>query len=344
MALRLSWTNRNVVANAINIYRGNSALDPLNLPAPTGTVTNGDAFYVDQTAEFGKTYYYILGTKTSNDEILTPNQPILVADNRGAGPAALKYGDDNLGYFGTLLSSEFFTSSHIRAAAKDTSGLPSALYAPTWHKMIRNGKVIYLPDIAFGSTTWMSLYTAGLVYGIDANYPADALTTGLTPTNQLVKLSLNGEDYKVRLLRGYSDGSHANILSADINDISMDDYAASQPNEWSDLAYGLFNFVPLKQHTVNFADIVLDNIIGPATNTSSSSSNGPTMTASRITMQERTTTALNVTRARRNAAFSSVAANSRPNLANIHSHSTGNTCLWYPVIELIETPTANVTV
>jgi len=332
MALRLTWTNRNVVANSVNIYRGDAALDPTNLPAPIATVTNGDAFYVDQTAENGKTYYYILGTKTANDLILTPNQKILVADNRGAGPSTLLYGDDNLGYYGPLLASDFFTSANILAAAKATVGLPGSLVAPVWHKMIRNGKIIYVPENTFGGVSWNYLYNAGLVYGVDATAAGDATPPG-TPVNQLVKLSLNGEDYKVRLLRGVRDGSYLNIPAVYA---SMDDVANSENNEYSDLVYAMCNLVPEKQRTINFAEVNVDTLLGAAASENSSSSNiTPRTNASRLWVQELTGN-LAVTRGQRSISWVSVSPTTKAHLASINALTVSTTATWLPVIELIE--------
>lgn len=347
MALRLTWTNRNVIANTINIYRGDAALDPTNLPSPIGTVTNGDKFYVDQTAEFGKTYYYILGTKTDNDLILTPNQKILVADNRGAGPSTLKYGDDNLGYYGTVLSADFFNSSNILAAAKSTTSLPTTLVAPLWHKTIRNGKIIYVPENPFGQCSWQALYQAGLVYGIDANYPDGAPTINTTATNQLVKLALNGENYKVRLLRGVSDGSFANIARADFqSQTSMDDYAGSQDNEWSDLIYGIFNLVPEKQRTINFTETNIDNFFGtPSYEYTNSTAAETVRNRTRVAVQERCSDGTPVNRGVKSHIYSSgsTSPHTKGHMSAQWSQAYNVAVTWVPVIELIE-PSVNVTV
>lgn len=339
MALRLTWTNRNVIANAVNVYRGDTALDPANLPAPLATISNGDAFYVDQTAESGKTYYYILGTKTANDLILTPNQKILVADNRGAGPANLLWGDDTLGYYGTLLAVDFFSNANILAAAKTTSGLPSALVAPVWHKMTRNGKIIYVPESTFGVVTWNALYAAGLVFGVDGNVAGDALVPA-TPVNQLVKLSLNGEDYKVRLMRGYRDGSYLNIPVTGA--VNMDDLANSENNEYSDLLYGICNLVPEKQRTINFAEVNAEVFLGAAASENSASSNiAPRTNASRFFMQERDGNGYAVTRGNRSISWVSVSPTTKAHLASIYALLVTASATWLPVIELIE-PTATL--
>lgn len=347
MAFRLTWSNRNVAANTINIYRGDAPLDPANLPAPIGTVTNGDKFFVDATAEGGKTYYYILGTKTANDLVLTPNQKFLVADNRGAGTSVLKYGDDNLGYYGPLLSADFFNSAAILAAAKSTSGLPTTLMAPTWHKMARNGKIIYVPETSFGQTTWMQIYQAGLVFGIDANFPTGAPTAGVTATNQLVTLTLNGDTYRVRLLRGVSDGSFANIPNSDfVPQISADVYANAQNNEWNDLMYALFNVVPEKQRSMNFTETNIDTLLGTPSYEYSSSQNAEvTRNRTRIAVQERTDANNPVNRAVKNHIYSSGATSphTKDNLSSQWCQAVNVSITWLPVIELVE-PSAVVTV
>lgn len=342
MSLRLTWKNNNVVMNVINIYRGDAPLDPNNLPAPLAVVSNGDQFYVDETAVFGNTYYYIFGTKTDNDLILTGNQKILVADNRGAGPSTLLLGNDTVGFYGEVLSSDFFTSADIIAALKRTTGIPGNLIQPAWAKMTRNGKIIYVPNSCFGQSTWGDLYHAGLVFGMDSNGPADASLTGVTPTNQKVELSLNGNKYLVRLLRGWGDGPYANLPNYSG---TMEANPNFENNEFSDLIYALQMYTPPRKRTVNFLNYSIEKWIDvPGANWSNSATVNNIINASRIVVQERTSNNNAFNRAARYVIYGPTppapGSSGYEHLDSIWYQAINASVQWLPVIELVETSVA----
>ncbi|MGL5397352.1 MAG: hypothetical protein ACRDBQ_19045 [Shewanella sp.] len=250
MALKLSWKNPNVVPNSVVIYRGDAPLDPAKLPAPLVELTAGELFWIDETAVFERTYYYILGVKTEHDLILTPNQKVVVADNRGVGPATLKFGNDALGYYGPINQSDFVSNLDIVAVAAKATGIPTDPVQVTWHKFARDGKVIYIPSRIFGNAKWVDLYHAGFVFGVDdTKHDETTPLTGLTATNQLRVVEFKGQRYKVRLMRMWSDGKDGDVsvwVSGD-----NDSLANIPVNEGSDLMYSLVNFVPVKQRLPN---------------------------------------------------------------------------------------------
>lgn len=342
MALRLKWDNPNVVTTKTTIYRGDAPLDNANLPAPLVTLEAGVKEWVDNDAKFGNTYYYILGSKTDVDEVLTPNQKILVADNRGVGPSTLVLGDDSLGFFGQVLSSDFVNSTHILAASANPTGLPSGTYTPTWNKFIRKGKIIYVPDRTFGVCAWTAIYNSGLVYGVDSTGPADANLTGLTPTNQKSIIDFKGFKYKVRLLRGITDRP----LTADIWNAqkgNQEQLTVAEDNEFNDLMYPLMWPVPVKyQRLPNIFEDAPDAYLGAPWNAyDSTTANNLTLT-NRIWCQERNPAANAATsticvRAVRSAVYG---ATSYPYTADHLSAMQFNTanlsCYWLPVLELVE--------
>lgn len=344
MAMKLKWDNANVVANSIKIYRGDAPLDSKNLPAPLVNLTNGENEWIDPTAEFGNTYYYIFGTKTENDEVFTPNQMFLVGDNRGVGPNVLQAGNDALGYYGQVLASDFVNSAHIYAVAATMAGLPNQAINPTWYKFIRNGKIIYIPSQNFGFATWAALYQAGFVYGTKGNGPDGVGLTGLTPTVQERIINFKSQKYKVRLMKGGFDRDvfTAAEFQALISANDMDTYAAAETNEFTDLFYPLSAFVPNLQRLPNVEEIALDGWLYSPYNASYNSSSQITETArGRIWVQERhPTTASNaasaIVRGLRPVAYSTTPTFSRANLTAITGTAGTSQGIWVPVLELID--------
>lgn len=338
MALKLQWKNKNVVPTHVLIYRGDTELNGAALPSPLVTLTNGETSWTDNTATFGKTYYYILGTKTDNDLVLTPNQKITVADNRGAGPGTLLVGDDNLGYYGTVSSADFFNSSHILAAAKKTIGIPTALVQPLWHKFVRKGKIIYIPNASFGTATWNNLYSAGLVYGVDATLGPGAALGSLVPTNQLCVMTLNGENYKPRLMRGWTD-SMLNNPTIPTAGGSHDTAPFTEDNEWNDIVYPLFFHVPMLQRFENVGKASWDTIPGaPTANWSSNENVIALQNAGRCLCQERNSANGVLTRGMRAANYgqSPTLVHDRSYLSVFGVDALNVDRRWWPVVELID--------
>lgn len=344
MALKLMWKNNNVVANTIKIYRGDAKLDPANLPAPMVELTAGETEWVDDTAAYGKTYFYILAVVTANDFIPTANQEILVADNRGAGSSTLMYGDDNIGYFGQVLSADFLTNLDIVAAAATATGLPNALVQAPWHKFVRNGKVLYMPSAPFGQVTYNALYAAGLVYGVNASAPEGASIADRTPVNQYRPIEFKGQKYIPRLMRGWSDGPHDDFFGWNWGGEIAPDTAYPYANvcEFNDLMFGVTNFVPECQRTENFYDGNMDVYVGGAGSNYSNANDY--IIPSRILCQERNTANINVlTRMRRSWNYGTTTTpHSKAFLQVANPQSPAQSSLWVPVLELAP-PSVTVT-
>lgn len=270
MAIKLKWTNPNVQATTVEIYRGDVPLDRANLANPVATLVSGETEWVDSTAAFERVYYYVLVTKRGNEVAVGPNNKVETVERKGAGPNNLRAGDDRLGYFGLLPPSEFFNSTDIIAAAKSTVGLPTALVTPSWYKFIRNGKILYVPNVPITThaANWNSLYLAGLVYGTDDAGPANA-RGGQVATNQLVKLNKNGDEYLVRLPMGLkndpSDVVDLSVFPTADTTMTLIDTAAYKNRriEFNDLFYPLFSNSPDLQRLLNVSNISSDDYYLP---------------------------------------------------------------------------------
>lgn len=340
MALKLKWDDNNVIPTATRIYRGDSELNTAALPAPLVELADGVTEWVDPEAEFGKTYYYVFGSKTDNDEVFTPNQKLLVADNRGVGPSVLQAGSDVLGYYGKVLSADFVNSSHIIAAGAKALSNPNV--TPSWHKFVRNGKVLYVPDQSFGFTTYNDLYAAGFVFGTDSAGPEWANVAGLTPVNQQRVIEFKGNRYIVRLMKGFADDGITLDEWTALSGKDMDSYTDPQPNEFNDLLYPLVLWVPLYQRLPNIENNDPNPWLYNPYNAGYNTGNQSTEIArGRILCQERYPTgsaAANsvLTRGQRATAYSSTPSYSRGNITAVTANAGNAQGIWLPVLELLD--------
>lgn len=338
MSLKLSWMNPNTAATAIRIYRKDTTFDSSSLPTPLAEIGPLETSYIDTTAIEGNTYYYAIGTVNAVDEVFTATQKIVATDNRGAGPNVLIGGDSVLGYYGSLLVEDFVNNSVILAAAATLTGLPTALVSPNWHKFVRNGKILYIPDTYFGDTTWQNLYHAGFVYGVDANGPDGYVATGVTPTKQLRTFELKGQKYKIRLMRGWSDGPETDIGKYNGVAGNHDSLVAAKDNEYNDLVYGLCKFTPLLQRTPNFLNLEWDKFAGlPTTDWNSTASQQNRIASSRFVCQERWPSGSVLSRGQREVTWGQYASpHTRAHVSNISASAATQNLYWWPVIELVD--------
>jgi len=258
MALRLNWENPNQFPTTVEIYRGNAPLDRNALPAPVATLPHGTTTWVDTTAAFDATYYYVFVTKTATDRVVSLNKEITVTEKRGAGPQKILLGNENYGYFGQVSPSSFFNSSDIKAAALDKTVFNQTNISPTWYKFIRKGKVIYVPSTDFGLVNWDGLYKAGFIYGTDDAGPIDG-HQGLAGVNQMRTVTLDGEEYLIRAMRGWGDVEDSVVPWASISGaggytptpIEGLGVAWNENSEWNQLVYPITAMTPKGQSMEN---------------------------------------------------------------------------------------------
>ena len=246
-------------------------------------------------------------TTSATDRAVSPNYRIQAVPRLGPGPSELKYGDYNLGYFGSIPSSDFINTGNLRAAVNFQVGLGTNL-APTWHKYARNGKIYFVPNTCLGqSVAWSQIYNAGLVFGVAG--PGDH-RNGLAPIDQLKTVNIGSDTFIVRCMKGYSDDV-TRIVPANADD------PTEYVNEYSDFIYPLMKFVPPSQRLVNVAaQGVAETFPGPF--------NGYTGVA----CQELGTSPSIIVR--RGSAIESRVGTAQRNL-NTDSYY----CSWYPILELV---------
>lgn len=312
MNLKLKWTNNNLIAHTIEIYRGSAPLDRANLTGLMATLTNGESEWTDTTAVRGNTYYYVFKTTAGNDAVISNNYKIIAVPRRGSGPQVLQYGDYEYGYFGALTALEFLGTGNIRSQVGMTAGTV-VTNAPTWHKYARKGKILYVPNKALANyISWDQLYTAGLVFGVDG--PGLGSFLPATPVNQLRTVTKGIDTYIVRLMTGYNDDRTDVPLTTE----NTDDPADGRLCEWNDLIYPLLKYVPNGQRIVNVWNYIYNDMNLASVFNS--------------IVQERASATQNVSRGL-NAASSRSAVSARKIIA---SNTGTSTYGWWPVLELVE--------
>lgn len=246
MPLVINWKNQNAQSTTVKVYRGDTPLNPANLPESIGSVNSPSESFLDSTALAGNTYYYIFETISATDRVLTTNQKIQVADRRGAGPNLFQFGDMNYGYYGTITSSDFFTTSQLIAAANNgmVSSMTVIKDTPiTWFKFSRNGQTLYVPEKPLGSSAGFStLFSAGLIFGVTSK-PTGVVVPSIPWVNQNRTITLNGDTYLIRCMKGYSDD-----LTLVVPNNTFVDEKHTLLNEYNDLVYPIVqNVTPLNQ-------------------------------------------------------------------------------------------------
>lgn len=257
MALKLKWKNPNTGATTTELYRGDT--QDVSLTTPLVTLTGGETEWIDNSALFGQTYYYVWAVNTANDRIVSRPQKIEVTDRKGPGTNVMQYGNERYGYFGNIASADFVNSTAVLGALKNTTGFNTTAVYPVWYKFIRNGKVLLVPSVSFGDVTWTNLYNAGAVYGTDDNGPVGSPGN----VNQRTILEFNGDLFLVRAAKGMPDGVAWDGTNIAFN---TDPRVQGIYSEYEDLFYPFTKLTPLRQRMVNVASLDAGGVLisGPS--------------------------------------------------------------------------------
>lgn len=309
----LNWTNLGVPGTFVTkIYRGTAPLDRANLANPIATLSAGESTYTDTTTVRDTLYYYVFETITGADKQSTPSIPIRAVPRKGPGPVTVQIGDFTYGYFGSMTSGELINTIDLRAAVGLTIGSVNQ-QGPIWHKWIRNGKVIYVPNGPLcGNISWKTLYDLGLVFGVDAPGPYNAGAN----VNQSAKVTIGGEQFRVRCMTGFDD-----TLARFPVTPAASEPTELWPNEWNDLVYPLSMYTPDLQRMANVQQATVADLGMALTGVTTGS-----------VIQERISAA-----SLSNALLRGNTAANRTGPANRTASSISTlSCGWWPVLELIE--------
>jgi hypothetical protein len=251
MAIKLVWTNPNIVAVTTKIYRGDTPINTANLAAltPIATLTAGETQYVDSDAQNRQRYYYVFSVSSSNDTVISRNYEFWGLPNSGPGGQVPLIGDYEFGYFGELTTAELFTGTELCSLLNfNTATFNSLSDSMVWYKIARKGRFLYIPAIPIRVTlSWSNLYDAGLIYGVNGSGPYNSGT----PRDQMRTVARGAHTFIVRTIRGASDGSNGLF--------TMPATQATPPleginSEWDDVMYPLFSLVPSTQRVFNYAN------------------------------------------------------------------------------------------
>lgn len=127
----------------------------------------------------------------------------------GPGTKELRFGTEDLGYFGEVPADELFTLEELRRQTNFWDG-GDITQNITWIKLFLSGKILYIPTAAVASpVSWSQLYAKGLVYGVDG--PGAVPDT--PAVNQLVYITKDTFSFKVRCLKTQVDdpASHGGL-------------------------------------------------------------------------------------------------------------------------------------
>lgn len=205
MRIKLKWVNRNNRPVVTNIYRNETDVPNDQLGTAIGSVPDGTTEFIDDTAVFGKTYYYVFATVGGGQTLYSRSLKIVAQYTNGPGPQTLISGDQGLGYFGSINAIDFFSQQEIVAVMGLSYSGSTPL--PVWDKWIRNGKILYVPRcVIYPTISYGYLYSKGVVFGTNDNGPAwaSAATTGV-PTNQFKTVEKGYFRFIVRCPTGYDD-------------------------------------------------------------------------------------------------------------------------------------------
>jgi hypothetical protein len=255
MSVTLTWGSANAaLADSINVYRATTPLDVNNLPAALATGVAGSATsYTDTTAVRNTLYYYAVGHVRGGNELLSQVLAMGHYPDTGPGPQTLLRGDWNLGYFGTVSPVNMLLPSTLNAQIPLPGTLTADGSVTLWHKFIRKGKVLFIPNYYFASNVQpYQLYNAGLLMGTNdnGNFPfalsASSMNGYTAPANQYKLATVGAYQFIVRTIKASDKPSTSYIsLATDIFPSEWTDLmgrlgntslAASPQDKWNDLA------------------------------------------------------------------------------------------------------------
>ncbi|EEI3987115.1 hypothetical protein G3C84_000113 [Salmonella enterica] len=267
MAFTLRWKNENPAGSIVKIYRGTAKIDPKALPAPIVTLSNNETEWTDETVILNTRYWYLLTVTVNGRTVASPQKSIVIKNRRGVGGVdQINYSDtDDLAFLGQLPFEEQMTYDALPAGFRALTGI-SGTGTLIMNKFYRHGKVYYMMNNGgrFNSTlySWNDIYNAGLVYGVDGFGP-DNGRGDLAGVDQSGLFEWQGDTYRMRLLRGLTDGDEPTVMTLDesLRNADHDDLEYGRC-EYNDFVYPFGDCIPNKQMLPNWTNISPASIYG----------------------------------------------------------------------------------
>lgn len=218
MGIRLNWDDQSDQnLDAIEIYRGLSAINPNDPGTPLVSLPGTAIEYEDTTVQNGNTYHYCVAVVKGTDRSFAENQQVGYYANLGPGAAVPLRGDWVRGYFGEIMNADWVTPvevvDKIKLALKTLTGITFTTTSDRWYKFIYKGKVFFAPTTQLMASTWQNAYNAGFLFGEDG---VGALPTGAAgAVNQKTVIELGGNQFLVRPIRMTDKPTTQYLTSAD---------------------------------------------------------------------------------------------------------------------------------
>lgn len=267
MAFTLRWKNENPAGSIVNIYRGTAKINTAALPAPITTLSNGETEWTDETVILNTRYWYLLTVTVNGRTVGSPQKSIVIKNRRGVGGVdQVNYSDtDDLAFLGQLPFEEQMNYDALPAGFRALTGV-SGTGTLIMNKFYRQGKVYYMMynggrfNSAFYS--WDDIYNAGLVYGVDGFGP-DNGRGDLAGVDQSGLFEWQGDTYRMRLMRGLTDGDEPTVMTLDESLRNADhDETEYGRCEYNDFVYPFGDCIPNKQMLPNWANVSATTIYG----------------------------------------------------------------------------------
>lgn len=200
MGIKLKWDDQTFQSpDAIEIYRSTNKIDSTNPGTPLATLAASATAYEDVTVVNKNTYYYRIAVKKGTDIAWSDNILAGYYSETGPGNSMPLRGDWQSCLMDFVPPANFITMAALKAKLPAIAGFTTA-EPSMWYKFFRNGKVLFIPNVAVINATWVQLYNAGLVYGTNDTGPRPAGVAAGT-VNQYTTVDINGLRYLVRCPR-----------------------------------------------------------------------------------------------------------------------------------------------
>lgn len=216
MSNTFHFTNRNQnKETGTRVWRSSVYFDQNSLPAePHLTLPPGATSFTDPDAPRGSHYWYLLEVYKGplDREFTGPFDARALGINVGPGPQDLIAGTPGAGFYGEVPVSELITGTALASAIGLTAGTAQHSNEP-WLKFNLDGRTLFVAKKPYRhSISWNHISTANAVYGSRT-------------------IEINGETYKVRLLKGSATDPYVGGDGADL--------VGTHGSEWNRLFYPL---------------------------------------------------------------------------------------------------------
>ena len=173
----------------------------------------------------------------------------------GPGPSELIAGDEEAGYFGTVSSSNLIDGNSLASELGITQGT-SINSTTDWLKFALDGKTVFVTKKSIRhSISWETLYLAGAVYGDGLkagesgaeHHNTEGNSGTLTATRQDAQVTIDGNTYTVRLLKGVDEDPTNTWDDADSG-------AIGPGNEWNKIMLPIHTNAPDSWNNPEYVD------------------------------------------------------------------------------------------